>query len=65
MYKNATAYAPQIAAYKTLLENYLNLLKKIKQSPADRVADERIRVNDGQKMVLLFSSAVRNRLNLL
>lgn len=44
---------------------YLNLLKKIKQSPADRVADERIRVNDGQKMMLLFSSAVRNRLNLL
>lgn len=44
---------------------YLNLLKKIKQSPANRVAEERIRVNDGRKMVLLFSSAVRNRLNLL
>lgn len=44
---------------------YLNLLKKIKQSPAHRVAEERIRVNDGRKMVLLFSSAVRNSLNLL
>ena len=44
---------------------YLNLLKKIKQSPADRVAEQRIRVNDGRKMVLLFSSAVRNSLNLL
>ena len=44
---------------------YLNLLKKIKQSPADRVAEERIRVNDGRKMMLLFSSAVRNSLNLL
>ncbi len=44
---------------------YLNLLKKIKQSPAERVAEERIRVNDGRKMMLLFSSAVRNSLNLL
>ena len=44
---------------------YLNLLKKIKQSPADRVAEQRIRENDGRKMVLLFSSAVRNSLNLL
>lgn len=44
---------------------YLKLLQKIKSSPADRVAEERIRVNDGRKMMLLFSSAVRNSLNLL
>jgi len=44
---------------------YLNLLQKIKRAPASRVAEERIRVNDGRKVVLLFSSAVRNSLNLL
>ncbi|MEM1214273.1 MAG: phytoene/squalene synthase family protein [Bacteroidota bacterium] len=44
---------------------YLKLLQKIKSSPAERVAEERIRVNDGRKMMLLFSSAVRNSLNLL
>ncbi|MEZ4984280.1 MAG: phytoene/squalene synthase family protein [Saprospiraceae bacterium] len=44
---------------------YLNLLKKIKNAPAERVAQERIRVNDGRKIMLLFSSALRNSLNLL
>ncbi|RME95749.1 MAG: phytoene/squalene synthase family protein [Bacteroidetes bacterium] len=44
---------------------YLNLFKKIKNAPATRVAEERIRVNDGRKVMLLFSSAVRNRLNWL
>jgi phytoene synthase len=37
---------------------YLNLLKKIKRAPANRVAEERIRVNDGRKVMLLFSSAL-------
>lgn len=44
---------------------YTNLFQKIKQSPAERVTQERIRVADGKKMYLLFSSAVRNSLNLL
>jgi len=44
---------------------YTNLFQKIKQSPAERVTQERIRVPDGKKMYLLFSSAVRNSLNLL
>jgi phytoene/squalene synthetase len=44
---------------------YINLFQKIKQAPAHRVQKERIRVNDGRKVVLLFSSAVRNSLNLL
>ncbi|WP_020537136.1 phytoene/squalene synthase family protein [Lewinella cohaerens] len=44
---------------------YLNLLQKITASPADRVAGKRIRVNDGRKVVLLFSSALRNSLNIL
>lgn len=44
---------------------YTNLFQKIKQSPAERVTQERIRVHDGKKMYLLFSSAVRNSLNLL
>lgn len=44
---------------------YVNLFKKIRRAPAARVAKERIRVNDGRKMYLLFSSAVKNSLNLL
>lgn len=44
---------------------YTNLFKKIKNSPAHRVTKERIRVNDTKKVYLLFSSALRNRLNIL
>lgn len=44
---------------------YLNLFKKIRQTAAAKVKEQRIRVNDGQKLVLLFSSAVKMRLNLL
>ncbi len=44
---------------------YTNLFQKIRQSPAERVTQERIRVHDGKKMYLLFSSALRNSLNLL
>lgn len=44
---------------------YINLFKKIKNAPAHRVTKERIRVNDSKKIYLLFSSALRNSLNLL
>ncbi|MEM9884732.1 MAG: phytoene/squalene synthase family protein [Bacteroidota bacterium] len=44
---------------------YTKLFVKIKNAPVKRVTEERIRVNDGRKMVLLFSSMVRNQLNLL
>lgn len=44
---------------------YLKLLQKIKNAPIEQVTEERIRVNDGRKMMLLFSSAVRNSFNLL
>jgi phytoene synthase len=44
---------------------YIQLFKKIKESPVSVVKQERIRVNDGHKMYLLFSSAIRTRLNLL
>jgi len=44
---------------------YTNLFKKIKSAPATRVKQERIRVPDGKKVALLFSSAVRNSLNML
>jgi phytoene/squalene synthetase len=44
---------------------YLNLFKKIKSTPSTRVAQERIRVHDGKKLYLLFSSAVRNSLGLI
>ncbi|MEN0049922.1 MAG: phytoene/squalene synthase family protein [Bacteroidota bacterium] len=44
---------------------YTKLFAKIKNSPVKQVKEERIRVNDGRKMVLLFSSLVRNQFNLL
>jgi len=44
---------------------YINLFQKIKKSTASMVKEERIRVNDGKKMYLLFSSALKNQLNLL
>ncbi len=44
---------------------YINLFQKIKSSPATLVQQERIRVPDSRKMVLLVSSAVRDQLGLL
>lgn len=44
---------------------YLNLFKKIRRTAAAKVKEQRIRVNDGRKLMLFFSSAVRMRLNLL
>lgn len=44
---------------------YLNLFKKIRSCAAAKVKEQRIRVNDGHKLVLLFSSVVKMRLNLL
>ncbi len=44
---------------------YVKLYEKIKNSPVRIVKEERIRVNDGRKMYLLFSSAFKTKLNLL
>lgn len=44
---------------------YIKLFEKIRSAPVSRVVEERIRVNDSKKVYLLFSSAVKNRLNLL
>ena len=44
---------------------YTNLFRKIKKSTVAKVKNERIRVADSKKMYLLFSSAVKNSLNLL
>lgn len=44
---------------------YLNLFKKIRRTAAAKVKEQRIRVNDGKKIYLLFSSAVRMSLNML
>lgn len=44
---------------------YTQLFAKIKNAPAQRVAEERIRVSDKRKVYLLFSSAVRHQLNFL
>lgn len=43
---------------------YTNLFQKIKKTTAARVKEERIRVNDSKKIFLLFSSALKSRLNL-
>jgi phytoene/squalene synthetase len=44
---------------------YINLFQKIKNSSALLVKKERIRVHDSRKVYLLFSTAIRSRLNLL
>lgn len=44
---------------------YINLFQKIKSSSALLVKKERIRVHDSRKVYLLFSTAIRSRLNLL
>lgn len=44
---------------------YINLFQKIKKSSALLVKKERIRVHDSRKVYLLFSTAIRSRLNLL
>lgn len=44
---------------------YTKLFQKIKSSSPARVKQERIRVPDSRKVALLFSSALRNSLNLL
>jgi 15-cis-phytoene synthase len=44
---------------------YLQLFKKIKSAPAQRVAQERFRVSDKRKAYLLVSTALRHRLNML
>ncbi len=44
---------------------YTSLFQKIRQAPVARVKEERIRVNDGKKLYLCASSAVRSRLNML
>lgn len=44
---------------------YTQLFSKIKNAPAQRVAQERFRVSDKRKVYLLFSSALRHQLGLL
>lgn len=44
---------------------YLKLFEKIRCAPVHLVQEERIRVPDSRKMMLLFSTAVKNRLNLI
>ncbi len=44
---------------------YTHLFKKIRNAPAQRVAQERFRLSDKRKVYLLFSSALRHQLNFL
>jgi phytoene/squalene synthetase len=42
---------------------YLNLFKKIKNCSADKIAEQRIRIPDNQKLALLVSTYFRARFN--
>lgn len=44
---------------------YTSLFKKIKKASPTKVVSERIRVNDGKKIYLLFQSALKNSLGLI
>lgn len=44
---------------------YMHLFAKIRNAPAQRVKQERIRISDKRKLYLLFSSALRDQLNFL
>ncbi|HMO40666.1 MAG TPA: phytoene/squalene synthase family protein [Saprospiraceae bacterium] len=44
---------------------YTKLFQKIKSAPVHQVTKERIRVPDTRKVMLIFSSALRNSLNML
>ena len=44
---------------------YINLFDKIQKTPAMVVKEKRIRVNDSKKMFLLFSSALKNSMNMI
>lgn len=43
---------------------YRSLFKKIKKLPAHRILNERIRINNGKKLTLMFNSLVINKMNL-
>ncbi len=44
---------------------YFSLFKKIQQTPSHKVQEKRIRVNALEKLMLLFQSSVRMKLNML
>jgi len=44
---------------------YLRLFRKIKSVPAERIREERVRIPNSSKMVLMFKSLVRHQLNVL
>ena len=58
---------PQSARFGVYLayNYYIKLFAKIKKSNAMVVKEQRIRVNDGRKMLLLFSSALKNSMNMI
>ena len=44
---------------------YRFLFKKIKKLPAHRILNERIRINNGQKLGLMMNSLIINKMNLV
>lgn len=44
---------------------YISLFNKIKKAPAAKILEKRFRISDRKKMLLLASSAIKNKLNLI
>jgi len=44
---------------------YKNLLKKIAHTPAVKIMDNRIRISDGKKIILLVKAILVTKLNLI
>jgi len=44
---------------------YLSLFRKIKRLPAERILKERIRIPNSQKLILMMTSNLRHKLNIL
>ena len=44
---------------------YLELFKKIKKSPVDKVMNNRIRISNGHKFSLMFDSLLRHKMNVI
>lgn len=44
---------------------YLELFKKIKRAPAEKVMNNRIRISNGHKFGLMFDSLLRHKMNVI
>jgi len=44
---------------------YISLFNKIKSAPPEQILEKRFRINDGKKMLLFTTSAIKNSLNII